>query len=114
MHLLFTPFFSFFSFFSTTYSHLVISHTFSHPNMRLIRTTSKRFKIEEFMGHNIPPYVILSHTWETEEITLQDIQRSLTLAKRKRGFSKIRGCCKLARARGIDYAWIDTCWYVPV
>ncbi|KAI0538591.1 heterokaryon incompatibility protein-domain-containing protein [Xylaria digitata] len=77
--------------------------------MRLIRTTSNRFTIQEFVGHDIPPYVILSHTWETEEVTLQDIQRSLTLAKAKRGFSKIRGCCDLARARGIEYAWIDTC-----
>ncbi|KAI0444179.1 HET-domain-containing protein [Xylaria telfairii] len=76
--------------------------------MRLIETRSGNFAIQEFVGR-IPPYAILSHTWGKEEVTLQDMQSALELAKGKLGFSKIKGCCELARRKNIDYVWIDTC-----
>lgn len=38
--------------------------------MRLINIHSLR--LEEFFGRNIPPYLILSHTWGNEEISFQE------------------------------------------
>ncbi|RYC60709.1 hypothetical protein CHU98_g5507 [Xylaria longipes] len=76
--------------------------------MRLIETRSSSYTIKEFVGA-IPRYAILSHTWGEDEVTLQDMQSSMEGAKKKRGFSKIEGCCGLARGQGIYYAWIDTC-----
>ncbi|KAF2116800.1 heterokaryon incompatibility protein-domain-containing protein [Lophiotrema nucula] len=37
--------------------------------MRLINTRTHR--LEEFIGQNIPPYAILSHTWEDDEVSYQ-------------------------------------------
>ncbi|CAH0026796.1 unnamed protein product [Clonostachys rhizophaga] len=42
-----------------------------------------------------------------EEVTLQDIQRSC--ANPKKGYQKVRDCCKKALLDGFKYAWIDTC-----
>ncbi|KAK4236838.1 HET-domain-containing protein [Achaetomium macrosporum] len=81
--------------------------------MRLINT--RTLTLTEFHGSAFtPPYAILSHTWEDErEVTLQDIttvpHAELALQKGK-GFGKIRQTCSLARARGIDWAWVDTCF----
>lgn len=78
--------------------------------MRLVNTTesdSGSFNIEEFTDYNTPPYAILSHTWEQEEVSLQDMQGNG--AKTKKGFDKIKRCCALALASGFNYVWIDTC-----
>jgi hypothetical protein len=85
--------------------------------MRLINTTTGL--LEEFIGDEIPEYAILSHTWEKDEISLQEFQRLTdpdfandpkTLAvKAKAGFIKIRGYVELAASKGIPYAWVDTC-----
>jgi hypothetical protein len=63
--------------------------------------------LHEFVGDNIPSYAILSHRWEGEEVTFQDLQsgRGPEMA----GYSKIRGCCAQAALHGFDYAWIDSC-----
>ncbi|KAI0193950.1 heterokaryon incompatibility protein-domain-containing protein [Xylaria flabelliformis] len=78
--------------------------------MRLINTTS--FKLEEFVGDptnpRFPRYAILSHTWEQEEVTFQDIQ-NLDVARTKAGFSKISKCCEIAIDEGLKWAWVDTC-----
>jgi Heterokaryon incompatibility protein (HET) len=74
--------------------------------MRLINTTS--FKLELFVPPDVPEYAILSHTWGKDEVTFQDFQY-LQHARTKDGFSKIEMTCELARANGIDYAWVDTC-----
>jgi len=39
--------------------------------MRLLNATSMR--LELFLGAEIPPYAILSHTWGEEEILFGDI-----------------------------------------
>jgi hypothetical protein len=85
--------------------------------MRLINT--KTGVIEEFMGDDIPGYAILSHTWEKDEISLQELLRvhdpeltndPKTLAvKAKAGFVKISRFVELAASKGIPYAWADTC-----
>ena len=74
--------------------------------MRLLNTDT--LKIEEFFGHEIPSYVILSHTWGNEEVTLQDMATSE--AVKKAGYSKIRNCCTRSAKDGYKYVWIDTCW----
>ncbi|KAI0113646.1 heterokaryon incompatibility protein-domain-containing protein [Nemania sp. FL0031] len=78
--------------------------------MRLLDVYS--LHIYEFYGKDIPPYVILSHTWGPDEVTFQDLQRVpywTDETTRKRGFSKIGLCCQLARQNGFSYAWVDTC-----
>lgn len=57
------------------------------------------------------PYAILSHTWEDEEVSFQDMQ-TRGVAEKKKGYAKILNCCKQARSDGYSYAWVDTCWYV--
>jgi hypothetical protein len=72
--------------------------------MRLLNTTE--CKLEEFEGE-IPMYAILSHTWSTNEITLQDID--VGDVDKKVGYEKVRKTCSVAAAHGFDYVWIDTC-----
>ncbi|KAF5360277.1 hypothetical protein D9758_009135 [Tetrapyrgos nigripes] len=73
--------------------------------MRLLST--KDFKVKEFFT-DIPLYAILSHTWEQEEVTYQDIQ-NLDVAKSKAGFLKVLGACARARHYHFDWIWIDSC-----
>jgi len=75
--------------------------------MRLLDT--KTLKIHEFQGSQIPPYAILSHRWEEEEVTYQDLQNGLDVCQRKQGFAKIQKCCQQAVTDGLEYAWVDTC-----
>ncbi|EIT83537.1 ankyrin repeat protein [Aspergillus oryzae 100-8] len=76
--------------------------------MRLLNTKPSdtgNFIIEEFFGEP-PPYAILSHTWQEMEVTYQDITAGMI---DKKGFKKVKDCCKFSRANGYEYAWIDTC-----
>ncbi|KAF4820203.1 Vegetative incompatibility protein HET-E-1 [Colletotrichum siamense] len=72
--------------------------------MRLLHTTT--LDLNEFIG-DVPPYAILSHTWENDEVSLQDL--STTAGRSKKGFKKIEACCAQARRDGFDWAWLDTC-----
>lgn len=81
-----------------------IYHTIT---MRLINTTT--MQLEEFIA-NPPPYAILSHTWEDDEVTFQDFTHpDPTIASSKKGFAKIQNTCRQAKRAGISYAWVDTC-----
>lgn len=73
--------------------------------MRLLKTGS--ITLQEYYGHQIPPYAILSHTWEQEEVSFEDIQSQdcAHLA----GYEKIIRCCELAASEGWEHVWIDTC-----
>jgi hypothetical protein len=73
--------------------------------MRLINSSFGDF--EEFLGQNIPSYAILSHTWEKEEVSFQDMDQAGYQSKK--GFHKIANTCRLARQAGIEHAWVDTC-----
>ncbi|OAG18683.1 HET-domain-containing protein, partial [Alternaria alternata] len=73
--------------------------------MRLLNTST--LQVEEFLQSQVPDYVILSHTWGSEEVTLQDILSNV--APSKKGFAKLIGCCKRAKDDGFKYCWIDTC-----
>ncbi|KAE9365098.1 HET-domain-containing protein [Stipitochalara longipes BDJ] len=73
--------------------------------MRLLNVHT--FKLHEFIGKDIPPYAILSHRWEAEEVTYQALRAGD--GPRMKGWSKIDGCRKQAREDGFDYVWIDSC-----
>jgi hypothetical protein len=73
--------------------------------MRLLDTSS--LELKEFWDNEIPLYAILSHTWETEEVSFQDMQSGR--ATSKAGYAKISSSCKQATLDGLKYIWIDTC-----
>ncbi|KAB5560105.1 heterokaryon incompatibility protein-domain-containing protein [Coniochaeta sp. 2T2.1] len=73
--------------------------------MRLIN--AKSLLLHEFYGTNIPPYVILSHTWGDDEVTFKDWENP-SQARQKAGFAKIRGVCSKALGHNIDWVWVDT------
>lgn len=73
--------------------------------MRLLNTS--KLTLHEFVGDSIPPYAVLSHRWETEEVLFQDFQSGL--ATDLKGLSKIKGCCEKAAQDGWEYAWVDSC-----
>jgi len=73
--------------------------------MRLLDTAT--LELSEFYTPNIPPYAILSHTWNVEEVSFQE-QFSPTKTVKK-GWAKIAKTCELARSSGLAYAWVDTC-----
>ncbi|KAJ2897353.1 HET-domain-containing protein [Zalerion maritima] len=72
--------------------------------MRLINTST--LALEEFFGSKIPEYAILSHTWEDNEISFQQLQAGITT---RPGNDKIVQTCRIARSQGIGWTWIDTC-----
>ncbi|KUJ11854.1 HET-domain-containing protein [Mollisia scopiformis] len=74
--------------------------------MWLLNTTS--LQLEYVNSSEDQTYAILSHTWEDGEVSLQELA-NLEQANKKKGFSKIEWTCRLARERGISYAWVDTC-----
>ena len=73
--------------------------------MRLLDTHT--LKLTSFFN-NIPPYAILSHCWEEEEVILPDLD-DLEKARTKKGFRKIEKSCAQAIKDGFDYCWVDTC-----
>ena len=73
--------------------------------MRLIQTTT--FELAEFFDSDIPRYAILSHCWGNDEVSLQDFRSGSK--QNSSGYAKIIECCRLARQRGLSWAWVDTC-----
>jgi hypothetical protein len=53
-------------------------------------------------------YAILSHTWGDGEVTFQHMQ-DLATARLMPGFAKIESTCRIARSKGFNYCWVDTC-----
>lgn len=73
--------------------------------MRLLRT--RDFTLTEITGGETPPYAVLSHRWQQEEVTYQDVEAKLY--HRKKGFAKIREACRIAEGNGFSWLWVDTC-----
>ncbi|KAH6678648.1 heterokaryon incompatibility [Halenospora varia] len=66
------------------------------------------FNITKFSDNDIPRnYAILSHTWEAEEVTFEDLRDGSD--NTKAGYNKIRFCGEEARRDGLRYFWVDTC-----
>lgn len=68
-------------------------------------------ELEYFEGNKIPPYAILSHRWEHEELTFQEIKTGM--GKKKHGYYKVDMCCRQARKdytrEQLSHVWVDTC-----
>ena len=77
-------------------------------NMRLLRTADLTF--HEYEGSSIPPYAILSHRWEGEEVTYQEFKHRTAAIESKSGFGKIQQCCQQAQEDKIKFVWVDTCY----
>ena len=84
--------------------------------MRLLYTASDGRLIwtEDLVGNRIPPYAILSHTWqEGQEVTFDDLKNldngTDSKASDKAGYHKIQLCAQQAKPDGLDYFWVDTC-----
>ena len=62
---------------------------------------------KEFPPHAIPPYAILSHTWNTEEVSWSHLVDGS--GRQKAGWRKIIFCGRRAARDGLSYFWVDTC-----
>ncbi|KAK1527103.1 HET domain-containing protein [Colletotrichum costaricense] len=77
--------------------------------MWLVNT--KTLVLESFAEPSEIDYAILSHTWESGEISFQEMSSTAVASttKSKAGFDKIAKTCEIAQEKGLGYAWIDTC-----
>lgn len=68
--------------------------------------------LESFDNRPVPPYAILSHTWEDDEVRYEDISSGMStsvMPTDKQGYTKIKYSCDQAQSDGLDYIWIDSC-----
>jgi Heterokaryon incompatibility protein (HET) len=78
--------------------------------MRLLKfEDNEKLSLTEHAPDMVPPYVILSHTWgsDDQEVTYEDVMKDI--GKDKTGYQKIEFCRKWAARDGFKYFWIDTC-----
>jgi hypothetical protein len=77
--------------------------------IRLLQyNNDSEFSLTTFFADKIPQkYAILSHTWEAEEVTFEDLQNGT--GTKKAGYNKIRFCGEQARRDSLQYFWMDTC-----
>jgi hypothetical protein len=82
--------------------------------MWLVNTAT--LELKEFGNCDRPRYAILSHTWANsndEEVSFREMYAAATprdsRTPSKPGFHKIFKTCKIAKANGLGWAWIDTC-----
>ncbi len=76
--------------------------------MRLLeREPNGNIKFSEFIGKPVPTYAILSHTWEDEEVSFQELEAGK--GRDKAGWKKIEFCSKQANIEGVRFIWVDTC-----
>lgn len=83
--------------------------------MRLLNAQTK--ELAEFLGANIPPYAILSHTWGKNELSLRELEllyrdslsntssAAAVHSVPPQSVRKIEGCCEQALRDGLD--WVD-------
>jgi hypothetical protein len=76
--------------------------------MRLLNASTLEFKVFE-NEDEIPDYAILSHTWEAEEVSYQDMTLHRNESKTKRGFRKIKNMAQKTLDSGFEWFWVDTC-----
>ncbi|KAF7950927.1 uncharacterized protein EAE97_002479 [Botrytis byssoidea] len=76
--------------------------------MRLLDTKdTENLRVQKFSQRNIPSHAILSHRWEEEEVTFEDIK--IGNFNQKKGFAKLKECRRRAREDKYDWVWVDTC-----
>jgi hypothetical protein len=69
--------------------------------MRLIHTGT--LELHEFLTENVPQYAILSHRWESDEVTFEGLRDGNAKTMAKAGFKKIKQCCARAKLDGFEY-----------
>lgn len=79
--------------------------------MRLVNSKKDDayLEVEEFNAENVPRYAILSHMWENDEVSFQEISKPQNAMVTKKGYGKIRQVCNIASANGLEHVWVDTC-----
>lgn len=77
--------------------------------MRLINVQSLR--LESFPDAlSVPPYAILSHTWEHDEVLFADLDKAESTSwSSKYAARKIHFSVEQAQRDGLGYIWIDNC-----
>ncbi|EAA33330.3 HET-domain-containing protein [Neurospora crassa] len=87
----------------------ISSHFKSYPSITMWLINTRTLELEEFVGADIPAYAILSHTWETGEVTFHDAKAKLLGKQTSQGARKVAKACEVAAEHGLAYAWVDTC-----
>ncbi|KAF1930669.1 HET-domain-containing protein [Didymella exigua CBS 183.55] len=68
---------------------------------------------DDMYGDKIPPYAILSHTWDGQEVAYKDLKKCRDMKdvdpKLKGGYQKLFFCAQQAKRDGLDHFWVDTC-----
>ncbi|KAI0164368.1 heterokaryon incompatibility protein-domain-containing protein [Hypoxylon sp. FL1284] len=82
--------------------------------MRLLNSCSGEMRVyvsyKDVSYKDVPPYAILSHTWNDDEVSYHDWQTlPWSTIRKKKGFQKIEYCCQQAAQDGLEWVWIDTC-----
>ncbi|KAF2966381.1 hypothetical protein GQX73_g7178 [Xylaria multiplex] len=79
--------------------------------MWLIETST--LKLEFFTEAVKGSYAILSHTWEENEVSFEQLSNIneawLENAQNRKTLIKITKTCEVASQHGLSYAWVDTC-----
>jgi hypothetical protein len=66
--------------------------------------------LHEYLGDDVPPYMILFHRWREEEVLFADMSAlDLTRARKKKSYHKLETTCRIALGTGVQHIWIDTC-----
>lgn len=75
--------------------------------MWLINTAT--YELHEFVGDDIPTYVILSHCRDAlpDEVSFEQYRKGLNV--KSTGHEKIPGFCREAARHNIRWGWVDTC-----
>jgi len=76
--------------------------------MRLLNTET--WEMKEFVSHEeLPPYAILSHTWQNQEVTYQDWDNGkVSSIDHMAGLEKIKAFGRKAAFSGLEWIWVDT------
>lgn len=75
--------------------------------MRLLSTyTADGLRLENFIG-DVPDYAILSHKWNDQEVSYEDV-KSYRYEDFK-GYGKLVKACERAAEDGFEWIWVDTC-----
>ena len=74
--------------------------------MRLLHCSTKTLRV--FIGSDVRPYAILSHTWEDDEVVHEGFINDAVDHTKKAGWYKIEKACDQALQDGLEYLWADT------
>lgn len=68
---------------------------------------NEKIELVQFTGRYVPPYAILSHRWQDDEVLFPDIARGTSNSRQ--GYAKLSCAMTQARKDEHGYLWIGTC-----